>query len=170
MYSLGSLGCLGGAGRICGRKYPHEDKASDEATWSPPMVVVMQSPGEQLQITVGRQRHTTRSSDYSARPPAQGGTSRDSGGYDIYEVENISSSIDPPKLVRGGAVYRQPHQVGRIRPRGRYVGRIEPGDSLQSGALDAISDYWAARIPCNEAATIQQTTFGPTMSQRSAHR
>ncbi len=111
----------------------NEDKANDEAPWSPPMVVVSRQ-GNSYRLRLGGSGTLL-----DRLVPVDG----------VYEVEAI---ID--------------HRPAEVGPEARHIEYLvkwtgfdrqdstwEPGESLQQGAIDAISDYWSARSPATTANT-----------------
>ena len=122
-----------------------EDAGTDEAPWSPPMVVVSRhgnsyklrwgGSGTLLErlVPVHRLKITPR------------GTAVDG----IYEVEQI---IDHRPATVGPEALHIEYLVKWLGF-DREDATWEPGDSLQEGAIDAISDYWAVRIPAQPTST-----------------
>ncbi len=66
---------------------------------------------------------------------------------------SISWTIDPPTCTGPEARGTLNAWSSGLHGFDREDATWEPGDSLQEGAIDAISDYWAARIPAQLTST-----------------
>jgi hypothetical protein len=123
----------------------NEDMGNDEAPWSPPMVVVARHGNSYQLRWGGAGTLLDRLVPVHRLKVAPRGTSVD-GVYEVSAIiDHRPANVGPEALNIEYLV----KWLGFDREDATW----EPGDSLQSGAIDAISDYWAARTPAQPAST-----------------
>jgi hypothetical protein len=123
----------------------NEDANSDEAPWSPPMVVVSRHGNSYRLRWGGSGTLLDRLVPVFRLKVAPKGTNVDG----VYEVDMI---IDHrPAAV--GPEARDIEYLVKWTGFDRADSTWEPGDSLQQGAIDAITDYWSARAPASTTST-----------------
>jgi hypothetical protein len=123
----------------------NEDANSDEAPWSPPMVVVSRHGNSYRLRWGGSGTLQERLVPVFRLKVAPKGTNVDN----VYEVEQI---IDH-RPAEVGPEARDIEYLVKWTGFDRADSTWEPGESLQQGAIDAISDYWSARAPETPTST-----------------
>lgn len=122
----------------------NEDKGADEAPWSPPMIVVGRH-GNSYQLRWGGSGTLLeRLVPVHRLKIAPKGTSVDG----VYEIEQI---IDH-RPADAGPETRDIEYLIKWVGFDRADSTWEPSESLQSGGIDAISDYWDARLPQQQSS------------------
>ena len=121
----------------------NEDKGADEAPWSPPMVVVSRHGNSYRLRWGGSGTLLERPVPVHRLKVAPRGTSVDG----VYEVQQIIDHRPADAGPETRDIEYQVKWVGFDRADSTW----EPSESLQAGAIDAISDYWSARIPAQRS-------------------
>jgi hypothetical protein len=133
----------------------NEDMGNDEAPWSPPMVVVSRH-GNSYKLRWGG------SGTLLDRlvPVHRLKVAPRAGPRWIWHIRSRNYHRPPTRRRWPGGVT---HRVYLIKWAGfdKADATWEPGDTLQEGAMDAISDYWAARRP-----TAQQQPSKPSSGRQ----